>query len=432
MEWLTYKDPTDQTDASIEKDMNTFMSITKAAAVSEMKDTLELIKSVEVVVKSVEDVWSESLAKGDEMSRRRCLSNLRVLQDIMLEKIDTATVRLLKFADSMLNDKQELNVEEHADRFSVGFWSSYSDMRPIRKSVQLEKMGIQLDIPKQLLSQNEKFIYRLIRIPVSPYNHEAYDSASSTIDASKRSKYVLGGLIQFDILSPAPPPFPIRAKKWIIRDQSAASANLKKNNYPSSVASRMCLKVPIDIVMSEDVRVGVWDEEGQDWHEDGITDLQYIEETRTLQFYITTVGTIALLKSRVADMPYKQWTMGPSLNLALGAELLKMGGSELQQDPALYVAPSSVYPALYERQARLTLETQKIEVVIDVVHSLCRLVKPDTPAFEVGKEFYSRHIHTEHPFVPLFDLSLIFLSSSPSKLRSMTTQHLLTPLSPSP
>jgi hypothetical protein len=194
----------------------------------------------------------------------------------------------------------------------------------------------------------------------------------------------------------------------------------------------MCLKVPIDIVMSEDVRVGVWDEEGQDWHEDGITDLQYIEETRTLQFYITTVGTIALLKSRVADMPYKQWTMGPSLNLALGAELLKMGGSELQQDPALYVAPSSVYPALYERQARLTLETQKIEVVIDVVHSLCRLVKPDTPAFEVGKEFYSRHIHTEHPFVPLFDLSLIFLSSSPSKLRSMTTQHLLTPLSPSP
>jgi len=386
VEWATYKDPTDQTDANIEKDMNTFISTTNNASVRELKDALELIKTVEIVVRSVENVWSESLARGDDDCRKRCLNNLITLQNLMLEKIDTATVQLLKFADSMLNDRLELNVEDQADRFAVGFWSSYNDIRPIRKSVQLEKMGIQLDIPKQLFSQHEKFIYRLIRVPLSTFNHAAYDMDPADSDSSKRSKYVLGGLIQFDILSPSPPPFNLRAKKWILRDCSANANNLKKNNYPSSVPSRMSIKVPADIVMTEDVRVGVWDEEQKDWTEDGITELQYSEESRTLQFYITTVGTLALVKNRVADMPYKKWSIGPTLNMNLASELTKIAkGSELHQDPDLYLpssSSSSLYPPLYERQARLTIETKKIEVVIDVVHALCRLIKPDTAAFE--------------------------------------------------
>jgi hypothetical protein len=132
---------------------------------------------------------------------------------------------------------------------------------------------------------------------------------------------VLGGLIQFDILMSAPPPFHLRAKRWVMRDCSTATTSLRTSHYPSSVASRMLLKVPQNIVMSDAVRVAVWDYVAGDWTEDGISDLQYIEETRTLQFYITTVGTLALVKSRVADFPYKKWSLGPMLDASLGEQV---------------------------------------------------------------------------------------------------------------
>ena len=255
MEWLRYKDPADETDAKRESDMHTFISVINGTAIQDMKGALELIKNIGTVSESVENVWCESLANGDAITRKRCLANIITLQSLMLEKLDDATIRLLRFVDSMLNDRQELNYEEEVDKFSLGMWSSFNDIRPIRKSIQLEKMGIQLDIPKQLLSQNEKYIYRLVRIPISTFNLEAFSPDAISADVTRRSKYVLGGLIKFDILNSPPTVINLRAKKWLIRDCSSSSTTLRKSNYPSSVASRMLLKVPANIIWSDDIRV---------------------------------------------------------------------------------------------------------------------------------------------------------------------------------
>jgi len=237
------------------------------------------------------------------------------------------------------------------------------------------------------------------------------------------SKYVVGDMIMFDVLCAPAAAFHLRVRKWTMRDKSTASTKLRKSAYPSSVPSRMQLKVPTDVVITDDMRIAVWNEESRDWTEDGISDYQYSEANRTVHFYITTVGVLALVKSRTVDMPLKSWSMVPVVQKqvnALLARRLNLPNAEdfeaevpsvIQVDadddssvktptspvkfklhPADPVATAMTDPITQalilsaedslERYARLTVQTQMHEVVIDVVGARCRLVKPATPVFQ--------------------------------------------------
>ena len=345
LEWLRYREPSDEPDAAVDKDMNTFITQMQHNSTPEIRPTMDVIMHIEKIASAVEDVWSESFATGNYNAQAQALRNLEALQQIMYDKLDAATAHLMRFVDKHLNDRTEVNIEELANKLSFGIWSSLSDMRPNRKSVQLESMGLQVDIPKQILQQHEKYVFRFIRMPTVTYNLKAYEPSSldnisntgavqpvsrgdaaaaapSAADLRHASRYVVGDLVSFDILYSAPAPYQIRSRRWTIRDHSEAAAKIRKAAYPSSVACRMFLKVPADVVMSDDMRVAVWDEEARDWTEDGITDFKYSEETRTVQFYVTTVGTLALVKSRVADMPFKHWQLQPVLDKDVNALLV--------------------------------------------------------------------------------------------------------------
>lgn len=493
MEWSRYTEPSDEPDASVEKDMNTFIALTKETEVDDWKPTLALIKRVEVIALAVENVWSECLATRNSVGRSKALGHLITLRDIILEKLDIATVKLLAFSDELQNDRQEINVENTGHRLNVGLWASFADVRPIRKSVIFESIGIQIDLQKQLLQQHDNFVFRVTRMPIVTYNLEAYDispevvadimatklpspsvtataaadSAGAPLDgqdgergeeneasrtgsqvASPKvsprpgsetsvklpSKYVVGDLFLFDILYAPAPAFHLRARKWTMRNKAASATKLRKSAYPSSVPSRVQLKVPEDVLMTDDMRVAVWNEEQKEWVEDSISDYQYNETTRTVQFYITTVGILALVKKRVEDLPYRKWTLAPVLAKPINAmiaaklrvtdpseldtpklpkvastnasstepsdegksgEMDKVGGDSVVSDAASADRNAAVkIPAtdpvdsrtasashLFEQYARLTINTQKLEIVIDVAGSMCILVKPVTPIF---------------------------------------------------
>ena len=459
IEWLRYTDPSDEPDASVESDMNTFIALTKDTFVEDLKPTIALIKRVEIIARAVENVWGESLATRNVVVRNKALDNLVTLRDIMLEKLDIATVKLLQFSDDHLNDRSEMNIEESAYRLSVGMWASFADVRPIRKSVIFETMGIQIDLQKQLLQQHDNYVFRVIRMPIVAYNMEAYNISSEmvadimatrepapvpvldedgvptsrmatprvsprTVDVKLPSRYVVGDLMMFEVLYAPQPAFQLRVRKWTMRNKSASATKLRKASYPSSVPSRVQMKVPQDVLMTDDMRVAVWNEELKDWTEDGISDYQYSEATRTVHFYITTVGVLALVKKRVQDLPFKKWTLAPvlskpinaliaaKLNVSDPSALLDAGSSVVEakaptpteeladhsiaddkshtgSDTARSVA--SVIPAVesivtvptesYEQYARLTIATQAHEIVIDIVGSLCKLMKPVSPVF---------------------------------------------------
>ena len=237
--------------------------------------------------------------------------------------------------DKHLNDKMEIQEEENAGKVMMGFWGSMSDMRPIRKSVQFEAMGIQMDLPKQILQQESKFVHRVIKIPLDPKSMaefikkpavQAAVSAASSAPAEggeagessegggesaieKQTKQVLDDLFYLDIIVPPGQAYEIRTKKWVIRDKSEKATNLHKiASYPSSIATTVFIKVPDYIIVSNDVRVNIWNEELGEWTEDHITDYQFSEQTRLCQFKMTAVGVIALVKNRLSAYPLRQWT----------------------------------------------------------------------------------------------------------------------------
>ena len=427
--------------------MNTFITLTRENTTNDMKESIEVIKHIEKLSSTVEDVWSNSLANKDYPMQERAYNNLHILRDMILEKLDQATIPMIRFAEKHLNDRVELNCEEVAKEVSIGLWATFSDIKPIRKSVQLEAMGIQLDIPKQVLQQHERYVYRVIRLPIVTYNLDSYmhskghhmvtlehnnhhhlnrhshhhhshhmnrspslhsahpahnafgagrhhhsdmlrrkskdsvplldiqgtpdgvvapvaeaalhdgeahplgdeDKPKSAVapslspeqQAALNSKYVVGDLVYFDILYAPAQPFNLRAKKWLIRDNSSNSTAIRKASYPSSVACRMFIKVPDHISLSDDLRIAVWNEDHQDWVEDGITDYQYSEATRIVQFYVTTTGIFALVKRRLIDMPLKKWSLYPVLDKPVNRFMhyryndAMHGGNMIQNLPAI-------------------------------------------------------------------------------------------------
>ena len=101
--------------------------------------------------------------------------------------------------------------------------------------------------------------------------------------------------------------------------------------------------------MSNDIRIAVWDEEAKEFSEEGVTEFQYSESTRMVQFHITVLGTFALVKNRVIDFPYKRFNMAPY------RDLNKMDN--------------------YEKMIRINIITGNVDLTIGITGSNCFIAK---------------------------------------------------------
>lgn len=256
------------------------------------------------------DYWSDCASNQVFETQKQAFQYLSTFSSIIFSKLDAAAAHCLRFADQQLNDKSELNVEQVATNASMGMWATFSENRPVRKDVSFVKVGVRIVIQKQLLNQ-ERFIFRVIRSPIDTFSGAIYVDSESSIPGNRF--FIVGDIMQIDLLRPSPAPFTLRAKKWVIRDNSSQFATPEKEkSYPSTAAACQCfLKVPDEVIMSDDIRICVWNSDAKDWVEDGLTDYQYSDSTRLVQFYYSKVGIFALVKNRVVDFPYRRWSLGP-------------------------------------------------------------------------------------------------------------------------
>ena len=213
------------------------------------------------MAKNVLTCWADALSKGDEESMRRAHGFLKELNSMIIDKLDYATSYSLRFVDNIVNERSEFQIEHSVEGVSIGVWGNASEIRPIRKAIMFEEMGIQIDVPKQILSQDSRFVHRVVKIPIDTHSIAAYDTQLQPLLAGE--KFVLGDLYYLDILFFPAQPFSLRAKKWTIRDKSPSSLALRKSSYPSSVACKCTFKVPPGIKMTDDVRVAFWSDEKQ-------------------------------------------------------------------------------------------------------------------------------------------------------------------------
>lgn len=360
-----------------------------------LPEAMQLVNKVEKVSKCVETVLSDCIINQDTRKLAKCREYLNRFFDLINEKLDVSTNQILRYVDRVLNDRLEFNVEEALEGISMGMWASFNEIRPVRKSLQFEKLGVVIDLPKQVLGYEKSFlIHRVIRFPFDNISCCVYDSSNvAKYQALLDSElYVIGDLLLISILLATPQPTQLRAKKWVIRDRSAVSMSVRKFAYPSTVAYKVVFKVADYVIMSDDVRVMVWDEDSHRWTDTGISDFQYSESNRLVQFYCTVCGTFALVRHRNSDLPYKRWSLTPIHDaVAISAGKGQGAGGGAAAASAAAVAPTALKAeagpkktttSRFEQHVRLSLQTQRHEVVIDVVGSKCRLIKPVCPQLE--------------------------------------------------
>jgi hypothetical protein len=184
---LRYKEPTDEPDAEIERDMNTFISLTKETICKDLKETLQLIKRVEKVAQKVEEVWINSTAQNRFETRDRAFRNLQELDVLIREKLDQATVPIIRNYEKYYNEKSILQIDEVADKVAIAIWASYENPKPGNKRLPpFENTGIQFEtIPKTLLAELkvcDRLIFRVIRTPIVSFNMETYHQHAGIFD----------------------------------------------------------------------------------------------------------------------------------------------------------------------------------------------------------------------------------------------------------
>jgi len=362
LDWLKYKDPTDEPDPSSEKDLNTFFSQVTENDVQSLQDAFILTKKIEQVARAVEFIWADSIANQNNRIRELTESYMKQFSSLVMDKLDTATAHLLRFTDEHINDHKELQVQDGSGKHFLGLWATYQDPRPSRRPVEFDKLGVRLEFPKNVLQHDGHFIHRVIRMPIETLSYSAYHPDAGRSDFPwETDKYVVGDLLIIDILRPPPGSFVIRAKRWTVRDKSVPSMKIQKNVYPSTNTYKCFMHIPDEIFMSEDTTMAAWNEAERRWTDEGIQSFQYLEATRQVEFATTAVGLFALVKNRNAEMPYKFWSLRPV------------------RTPSQIIDPSSApkLPESFERHARLTVQTQTQEIVIDIVGTKCRLLEPN-------------------------------------------------------
>jgi hypothetical protein len=324
----------------------------------EFSEAIALSHDIASFGRSIEDMWSLATSTFNISLQHSAQYNMKRTINLINEKLDAATARLLRFADQGLNKYQELQVEEYTKNLSIGIWGSYADLRPSRKAMIFDKIGINLDAQKQILTNENRFVFRVIRMSLESITLDDYLPNSSKLDNNGLQKcIILGDLITIDLLKSPPDSYSIRAKRWTIRDKSSHSLTLQKSPYPSTVTMRCAFKVPEEVFMTDDVTLSRWIEEESRWSDEGITDFTYSESTRQAQFYSIVVGTFALIKRRNVDMPYRKWSLQP----------LRNPPGENTETPT---------GSIFEQMARFTIATQKHEVAIDLVGTKVKLVRP--------------------------------------------------------
>ena len=61
------------------------------------------------------------------------------------------------------------------------------------------------------------------------------------------------------------------------------------------------------VVLDDSPKVGWWDEGGECWRTEGISDVQFDSDKYSLSFNTVCLTRLALLQSRVFLMPYESW-----------------------------------------------------------------------------------------------------------------------------
>ncbi|NXK66527.1 CASC1 protein, partial [Sylvietta virens] len=352
-------------DPTVPQEMNTFMSLWRE---DQDEDVQLVMEKKEVVLNLIEELEFLLLdASPDEITekqRDQYLEFILQLQDLLHQKYNEATQNLLKVTSKhedsetgnmhtvikdknatfciWVNLKKKPRFKNHVfQEAGHGFdlpeslalssvavrvlHTRYDHLSPLAASLKENTDDIKgteeetensdvLDVPSQgiwlFFTCSTKKVLRL-----SILYEEPGGRAEAPKVADPQQLVPVGGVYHIDALRL--PPQPQDAGDWSLVELLDVGLEV----YPYSpgkaedgtqAAVQITLRLPDDVIYFQVPLVARWDPAGQQWRTDGISNMTYEAEEKSITFGMGAFYTVALLQDAHLNLPYQAWELHPT------------------------------------------------------------------------------------------------------------------------
>ncbi|KAG9406400.1 hypothetical protein AC1031_002719 [Aphanomyces cochlioides] len=268
-----------------------------------MASTVQFCEAAHLVALDISFLHTRARALKLDDEVKRCDSYYAKLIQMTNEKLDATTAHLLQYADEFLDPtgKGEVKLACASGQIKVGLWMNLVPKGLRNKKIDFSELEAIIDVPKPVVMQ--ALAVRLVHLP---YDINSMDTSSQNID------HPLGGIFCIDLLKiPAPPK---RARGWIMREITA-EPNYRLD-YPlegtvatAALAIKVSIRLPSNVILPPNPRVGWWDPSTHSWSDEGISDVLLHEDTNQLYFNTLKLTHLAVLQRRNVNHIKHCWSI---------------------------------------------------------------------------------------------------------------------------
>jgi hypothetical protein len=304
--------------AQSEAAVNMFIAEWAEAPAAQLEQAMEDCDRAATLLQQIADAHLIALRKpavdAAALWHPAALSALGALSTL---KLDYVTAETLANSEERATSRNELQLAAQTASLKYALWVNLA-RNPRVKSVEFGEVGLTIvELPKALPVASVAVGLRQLRT-----EHAAPSFGKPSLFQT------LGGVTIVDLLTLPPPPK--RVKGWTLRHASTAQPAVTRMAYPippvggeSAAAAaaaaaaapplRLMLTLPSDVVVADKmVRVGWWDEDSGQWSLDGVSEIRYDSEVRSLSFLTVHLCSLAVLQHTYAELPYKRWCLTPT------------------------------------------------------------------------------------------------------------------------
>jgi len=271
-----------------------------------------------------------SLEIGDEGQAEWQQRLSAELGEVLLGKLDAATADFLQEAESHANAKNECMTCLTQPSCKYGLWVNLAK-NPRIKQLDFADLAISTELPKSLALAS-------VAIRVIHYQADRLTPARTSTEpllfGAEAPLMTLGGVLSVELLGL--PPSTKQVKGWTLRQVSDESSAIVRQHYPAREPGEDPTKVsntgpqlrisyvlpdnvlippgdhkPAGLGASSGLRVGWWEHETQKWYQNGVDEVGYEAESRTLSFLTPRLASVAFLQPTDLHLPYKNWLITP-------------------------------------------------------------------------------------------------------------------------
>ncbi|XP_064510227.1 dynein axonemal intermediate chain 7 isoform X3 [Pseudopipra pipra] len=325
-------------DPTVPQQINTFMSLWREDQDEDVQLVMEKGEQVLNLIEKLQLLLMDT--PPNEMTAKEAVQyqeSILELQDLLHQKYNEATQHLLKcqglpdlealeskeLAEHPKDNAEEPGEEEKKAREEPSVPAEEETCPAGRKKsvVSLKETSNNMEDVNETEEETEKKSEILDRSsqegdPLAQEETRDKEGAAAAANFVDLQRFMpVGGVFHIDALQL--PPQVMEVNDWTMVEL----VNVGLEVYPYSPEEaedatesiiQITLGLPDSVVYFDSPVVARWDPEAQQWRTDGISNIKYEAQEKSITFVMSGFYTVALLQDAHLNMPYKAWELQPT------------------------------------------------------------------------------------------------------------------------